>query len=160
MASRKGFDDLSDAYRRRLIRAGIDKAAYERGESLKAARGHKASEGHRTRATAKRKEITISAYVMVNGQPQLRTITGTTKAERSRIASHTNYVYNYINGMEHVEAGDQSYFENGMRKFRGKRNRYVGGERYELITDPALIMRLAYQGDIINDPYAHQEGEA
>lgn len=42
MASRRSFDSLSDAYRRRLERGGIGRTQYERGDSLKAARGHKA----------------------------------------------------------------------------------------------------------------------
>jgi hypothetical protein len=38
--ARKAWGALSGAYRARLERAGIDRAAYERGVSLKAARGH------------------------------------------------------------------------------------------------------------------------
>jgi hypothetical protein len=38
--ARKAWDALSSSYRRRLERSGIDRAAYDRGESLKAARGH------------------------------------------------------------------------------------------------------------------------
>ena len=36
------WGELSDSYRERLERGGINQAAYERGDSLKAARGHKA----------------------------------------------------------------------------------------------------------------------
>jgi len=38
--ARKGWESLSPAYRNRLERGGISKAAYERGESIKSARGH------------------------------------------------------------------------------------------------------------------------
>jgi hypothetical protein len=41
MPKRNAWESLSDAYRRRLERGGIDRAGYERGESLKGARGHK-----------------------------------------------------------------------------------------------------------------------
>jgi hypothetical protein len=38
--ARKGWDALSDAYRRRLQRQGISEQAYTSGQSLHAARGH------------------------------------------------------------------------------------------------------------------------
>lgn len=38
--ARKGWNELSDAYRKRLERAGITKGKYDKGESIKAARGH------------------------------------------------------------------------------------------------------------------------
>ena len=38
--ARKGWEDLSPGYRSRLERGGVSRAAYERGESLKSARGH------------------------------------------------------------------------------------------------------------------------
>jgi hypothetical protein len=38
--ARKGWDALKRDTRERYERNGVDKAAYERGESLKAARGH------------------------------------------------------------------------------------------------------------------------
>lgn len=37
---RKGWDRLKDDYRKRLLRGGIDRAAYEAGASLGKARGH------------------------------------------------------------------------------------------------------------------------
>jgi hypothetical protein len=40
--ARNAWESLSDSYRKRLTRGGIDRAAYERGDSLKTARGHKA----------------------------------------------------------------------------------------------------------------------
>lgn len=40
MARRKGWDELSPQYRRRLERAGVDRAAHEGGASLHKARGH------------------------------------------------------------------------------------------------------------------------
>ena len=38
--ARKGWEQLSEGYRKRLERAGITKSKYEKGESIKAARGH------------------------------------------------------------------------------------------------------------------------
>lgn len=38
---RKGWDDLSESYRKRLERAGINKKAYTNGSSLSDARGHR-----------------------------------------------------------------------------------------------------------------------
>lgn len=38
--ARKGWDALSDAYRARLSRSGINQSAYESGASLHGARGH------------------------------------------------------------------------------------------------------------------------
>jgi hypothetical protein len=43
MATRRGWDLLSEKYRSRLVKGGMTKARYEAGESLKAARGHKAT---------------------------------------------------------------------------------------------------------------------
>jgi hypothetical protein len=43
MARRKGWYELSDAYRDRLTRNGIGRNAYERGDSLSGARGHRAT---------------------------------------------------------------------------------------------------------------------
>lgn len=40
MAIRRGWEQLSDKYRSRLIKGGMTKARYEAGESLKKARGH------------------------------------------------------------------------------------------------------------------------
>lgn len=45
MARRKGWNELSDAYRRRLERSGVSKTDYESGTSLKSARGHKTPTG-------------------------------------------------------------------------------------------------------------------
>lgn len=38
--ARKGWQQLSAAYRARLEKGGVSKAAYERGESIQSARGH------------------------------------------------------------------------------------------------------------------------
>ena len=40
MAARKGWDNLSDKYRDRLLRGGITKQQYEQGTPLASARGH------------------------------------------------------------------------------------------------------------------------
>lgn len=43
MATRKGWDSLSDSYRKRLSSNGISRSEYEQGSSLFKARGHKAT---------------------------------------------------------------------------------------------------------------------
>jgi hypothetical protein len=40
MSKRKGWSELSEAYRKRLERGGVNKSAYERGDSITKARGH------------------------------------------------------------------------------------------------------------------------
>lgn len=40
MSKRKGWSELSEAYRKRLSRGGIDRASYENGASIQKARGH------------------------------------------------------------------------------------------------------------------------
>jgi hypothetical protein len=40
MSIRRGWETLTEKYRSRLVKGGISKAQYERGESLKKARGH------------------------------------------------------------------------------------------------------------------------
>lgn len=47
MARRKGWDSLSDSYRKRLTRSGITKAEYESGVDLSRARGHGSREKER-----------------------------------------------------------------------------------------------------------------
>lgn len=46
MAHRKGWSQLSPAYRKRLASAGISRHAYERGASIKGARGHTRTREH------------------------------------------------------------------------------------------------------------------
>lgn len=46
MAKRKGWDDLSPAYRKRLSNKGISKRSYTQGASIKSARGHKTTHEH------------------------------------------------------------------------------------------------------------------
>jgi hypothetical protein len=41
--ARKGWSSLSPGYRARLEKNGVSKGDYERGESIKSARGHKAT---------------------------------------------------------------------------------------------------------------------
>lgn len=67
---RKGWDDLSVAYRRRLERGGITRAGYETGEKLGAARGHKTPAGVGERSYA-------SLRKQANALPWRRGQTGT-----------------------------------------------------------------------------------
>lgn len=46
MARRRLWDALSESYRKRLLRGGITRDAYERGESLQKARGHAETPEH------------------------------------------------------------------------------------------------------------------
>lgn len=63
--ARKGWDALSDNYRRRLQRKGISKSAYESGSSLHKARGHsQAEEAFRKRATR-----FVHAFGVPDGDP-------------------------------------------------------------------------------------------
>lgn len=43
---RKGWDSLAPGYRARLERGGVSRAGYERGESIKSARGHAKTPEH------------------------------------------------------------------------------------------------------------------
>jgi len=45
VARRKGWDELSEGYRSRLVKGGVSKTDYESGASLKSARGHKTPTG-------------------------------------------------------------------------------------------------------------------
>lgn len=45
MARRKGWDELTEGYRSRLVKGGVSKTDYESGASLKRARGHKTPTG-------------------------------------------------------------------------------------------------------------------
>jgi len=60
--ARKGWDALSDAYRSRLERQGIGKAAYESGTSLHGARGH-------TSQTSESFKRRVSRFVQSHGSP-------------------------------------------------------------------------------------------
>lgn len=43
MAIRRGWEQLSESYRSRLVKGGVTRSDYEAGVSLKGARGHKAT---------------------------------------------------------------------------------------------------------------------
>lgn len=61
MTNRKGWDSLSDSYRKRLSSNGISRGDYEQGSSLFKARGHKATperKGSGYASIAKRTGIT------------------------------------------------------------------------------------------------------
>ncbi len=76
--ARKGWENLSDSYRARLIRGGVSKSAYESGASLYKARG-KHSKGHerfldRTNTFAKQR-ATKSKKPLVELRKEARTHT-------------------------------------------------------------------------------------
>jgi hypothetical protein len=60
--ARKLWEALTEAYRKRLTRAGISKAAYERGESVQAARGHAHTPEHPEEAYKGKNAERFAAY--------------------------------------------------------------------------------------------------
>lgn len=78
-SKRKGWDDISPAYKQRLTRNGITKDAYSKGQSLSSARGHRdtpESAKYRKAAAAARVDVRNS----VDGFDEL------SKAEQEQIA--------------------------------------------------------------------------
>lgn len=145
--TRRIWGTLSGSYRERLQRNGISQAAYERGESLKSARGHAGSEGHRDSRT-------IRAIVRDGSTAKVVTITGTTKAERTRIARHWNYVGAYIQGRKDVD-----YLERRMRQFDGTRAGIVGKEGLRLETRPEGFELLAFRHELDFDSIYVESGD-
>lgn len=146
MATQRDYGRLSPSYRKRIDRT-IGRAAYERGDNLKAARGHKASEGHRNTQT-------IKAIVRDGNTSRVVTIKGTTKAERTNIARHWNYVGAYINGQKSID-----YLENRMRKFDGKRAGIVGKNKLRLETRPEGFEMLAFRHELDFDSIYVESGD-
>lgn len=105
--ARRNWSDLSDGYRARLARAGIDRTAYESGESLKGARGHRSTPEHpreaerrpeqykeyRARKAGLGKDISV---ITVSGVRELKL----NAADRRRVAEHWNAVHKYMRGTE------------------------------------------------------------
>ncbi|ANZ18305.1 hypothetical protein O1L44_20820 [Streptomyces noursei] len=94
MASRREWSALSDGYRSRLERKGIDRAAYESGASLKSARGHKETPEHPRDAA--RRPADFTAYRVRNAK-NINVLTDNglrrvrlDKADRSKVAQHWN----------------------------------------------------------------------
>lgn len=67
--SRRAWDSLSDAYRKRLIRNGITQRDYERGRNLSAARGHFATPEHGLKS-AKKNPQKYGDYIRKKTVPQ------------------------------------------------------------------------------------------
>jgi hypothetical protein len=103
---------------------------------MKAARGHKASEGHRDSKD-------LRAIVRDGSTSRVVVIHGTTKSERSRIAAHWNYVKTYIEGRKGVD-----YLEQRMRKFDGTRAGIVGKRKWRLETRPEGFEMLAFRHEL------------
>ncbi|MFF0625677.1 hypothetical protein [Streptomyces sp. NPDC004296] len=94
MASRREWSALSDGYRARLERKGIDRAAYESGASLKSARGHRETPEHPRDAA--RRPADFTAYRVRNAK-KINVLTDgglrrvrLDKADRSKVAQHWN----------------------------------------------------------------------
>ncbi|QRX91110.1 hypothetical protein [Streptomyces noursei] len=94
MASRREWSALSDGYRSRLERKGIDRAAYESGASLKSARGHRETPEHPRDAA--RRPADFTAYRVRNAK-RINVLTDEglrrvrlDKADRSKVAQHWN----------------------------------------------------------------------
>ena len=72
--ARKGWHQLSDAYRNRLQRGGITQSAYERGESLQKARGHGETPERPSQAYTKSGRVRFRKYLERVGEIRKRTI--------------------------------------------------------------------------------------
>lgn len=135
-APKKRFSELSEAYRKRIVSfnlrnhglsANETASRYDNGtlgSQKEARRGKKgaASEGHRDKNP-------IRAIVQHGLTSRVVEIQGTTKAERSRIAAHWNYVGAFIEGRR-----DENYIKEKMKKFDGKRAGIVGRDKLRLET--------------------------
>jgi hypothetical protein len=106
MARRKGWDELvndngeSTAYRRRLERAGITRAAYENGASLKSARGHKHTPERPQQAQRNpqryEKYLQSRKPMRVITTDGITTLSGLRKKDRSTVAIHWKAVDKYL----------------------------------------------------------------
>jgi hypothetical protein len=100
MAHRKQWDDLSPAYRRRLERAGITRADYERGVSLSAARGHKHTPERPEQAKRNpkryKKYLQARMPIRVVTTQGITVVDGLRKKDRSRVARHWNAIGRYL----------------------------------------------------------------
>lgn len=63
MSRRKGWSELSDAYRKRLERGGLNKTSYERGDSIQKARGHASTPERPSDAYTLRGRARFRAYL-------------------------------------------------------------------------------------------------
>jgi hypothetical protein len=105
--SRRVWDRLTPTYQRRLQRGGIDRTAYERGELLKAARGHSAEKTpeHPTRRLAnpfaqahyekrgqRRAVVRVSTMEVVGADGRVTRLRAASmsKQDRSRVGLHWN----------------------------------------------------------------------
>jgi hypothetical protein len=59
---RKGWDAITDEYKRRLTRAGIDRSAYESGASLSQARGHTSTQWESWKRHEKKVDQFVKEY--------------------------------------------------------------------------------------------------
>lgn len=101
--ARRNWVDLSDRYQARLLRGGIDQRAYERGESLSAARGHAQTPEHPLSAgevVPQRYERWFnerfnSPIKMLTDQGEVWLV-GVPMKDRSVISGHWNAVQSYL----------------------------------------------------------------
>lgn len=90
----RDWEGLDENYRARLERKGIDRAAYESGVSLKAARGHRETP-ERPQEAARRPDefrayrVRNAKYIDVLTDDGLRRVR-LDKADRSKVARHWN----------------------------------------------------------------------
>lgn len=85
-SARKGWDQLSPAYRRRLGKAGVSERDYASGRSIKAARGH-AFTPERPRQAARNPEMYPKYVAKHNIRPDLNMAAVNRIANRIRVSS-------------------------------------------------------------------------
>lgn len=146
MAQRKGWDELSPDYQKRLQRGGIDRTAYAAGASLKSARGHAATPEKPQRAAKELGARQAEQYRerRVKRQRTMRIldqqrgefhVSGLRAKDRRKIQKYWLTVFDYLDGK--ATADD-------LKKFAGKGGE-IGGYGnvpvYHLVTDPNVILR-------------------
>ena len=157
-SKRRLWDNLSAAYQRRLLRAGIDQVSYESGAALAAARGHSATPEHPERAA--RAPGKYPGYLVRKEQRALRMVwrparadglvslderfilvTGLSKPDRSMLGSYNNALRNYLaNRPNHVA-------DYGGRSVQGRQvlpdSTFGPVRRFELEASPDVLDDLA-----------------
>ncbi|GAU71623.1 hypothetical protein SSP35_59_00030 [Streptomyces sp. NBRC 110611] len=155
--ARKGWNDLSPDYRRRLERAGIGQIAYAAGVDLSVARGHKETPERPTQAERwperyagyterrSRRQRTTRALTVERGEIF---ITGLRSADWRKVSAHWSFVDEFFRRLRLGTPIEMAVYV--LRHFNGPKGR-IGGYRqayggaqvpvYHLVTDPNVLLR-------------------